>query len=108
MAKKKASNKVYRIRRRSDGLYSTGGLYPRFDTKGKTWNNLSALSGHLTNTFGEGGYLNCLDKNNEIIVEKFFNTKNPYLNCEIVEAELKFEVVEDVYRYHATRKLKKK
>ncbi len=107
MAKaKQTSNKAYKIRRRSDRLFSTGGLYLiRFEEKGKTWNNLAALTNHLTMVLKE---CNCLDKNNDIIVEKFFVTSNPYLDCEIVESELKFEVLDDVFRYHATRKRKNK
>jgi hypothetical protein len=108
MAKQKVqNNKVYKIRRRSDGLFSTGGNYIRFEERGKTWSSLSALSSHLTNTLGSS-FLNCLDDDNEIIVEKFFNTRNPYLDCEIIESELKFEVLDDVYRYHATRKIRGK
>jgi hypothetical protein len=34
---------VYKIRRKSDGKFSTGGYYPRFTVKGKVWNNTSGL-----------------------------------------------------------------
>jgi len=43
-----ATNKsVFKIRRRSDGLYSKGGSTPSFSKQGKTWTSKSALSGHL-------------------------------------------------------------
>lgn len=38
---------IYKIRRRSDGKFSGGGIYPNFSDKGKVWNNKSALSNHL-------------------------------------------------------------
>lgn len=31
----------------SQGLYSTGGSYPRFLAKGKTWKNRAAIGSHL-------------------------------------------------------------
>lgn len=39
---------VFKIRRRSDGLFSTGGGYPRFNKKGKTWNKIGYLRRHLS------------------------------------------------------------
>ena len=38
---------VYRIKRKSDGLYSTGGSCPRFTKKGKTWSSIGNLKNHL-------------------------------------------------------------
>ena len=38
---------VFKIRRRSDGLYSKGGSTPQFSKQGKTWTSKSALSGHF-------------------------------------------------------------
>jgi len=38
---------VYRIRRKSDGLFSTGGNRPSFTVKGKVWNNKGGLHAHL-------------------------------------------------------------
>lgn len=38
---------VYKIRRKTDGLYSKGGTYPTFSKTGKTWNTRGALSNHF-------------------------------------------------------------
>lgn len=75
---------VYRIRRKSDGLYSTGGQYPRFTVKGKIWPNKSGLHNHLSmnpktsdytftpGPFGGGRYV----------------TNDAYIDCDIVEFEI--------------------
>lgn len=38
---------VYKIRRKSDGLYSTGGSWPTFSTTGKIWRQKGHLTSHL-------------------------------------------------------------
>lgn len=38
---------AYKVRHPKSGLYSTGGTSPRWNTKGKVWNNKGALSNHL-------------------------------------------------------------
>lgn len=38
---------VYKIRRKSDGLFSTGGSVPSWTENGKTWNTRGALSNHM-------------------------------------------------------------
>lgn len=43
------SDVVYKIRRRSDGLFSKGGGYPRFSKGGKIWNSIGHLKRHLSN-----------------------------------------------------------
>jgi hypothetical protein len=45
--------KFYKLRRKTDGLYSNGGAWPGFNAKGKTWNTLAALSGHLAQHTGD-------------------------------------------------------
>lgn len=37
----------YKIKRKSDGLYSTGGYYPSFTKQGKAWRQLGHLKSHL-------------------------------------------------------------
>jgi hypothetical protein len=37
----------YKIRRKSDGLFSTGGSSPRFTKTGKSWSNRGNLDRHL-------------------------------------------------------------
>jgi hypothetical protein len=38
---------VYKIRRKSDGLYSGGGFSPRWGKTGKAWGSLGRLKNHL-------------------------------------------------------------
>lgn len=38
---------TFKIRRKSDGLYSTGGLYPHFTKSGKVWGSKQALKKHF-------------------------------------------------------------
>ena len=40
--------KVYKIRDRNTGLFSTGGVSPSWTKLGKTWNSEGALKNHLT------------------------------------------------------------
>lgn len=42
------TNKVYKIRRKSDGLFSKGGNYVWFSKEGKTWSSLRNLKLHLS------------------------------------------------------------
>lgn len=42
------SDTVYKIRRTTDGLFSKGGSYPRFNKIGKAWNTIGYLKSHLT------------------------------------------------------------
>jgi len=60
---------VYKIQRKSDGLFSTGGGRPQFTTKGKVWRNRGGLSNHVKHVVGD---------------------KNIYRDCEIIS----YEVVE--------------
>lgn len=39
--------KIYKIKRISDGLYSTGGQWPTFTKTGKNWTGLGPLKNHL-------------------------------------------------------------
>ena len=38
---------MYKIRRKSDGLFSTGGQVPDFNKAGKTWDTLPQLMRHI-------------------------------------------------------------
>ncbi len=65
---------VYRIRRKSDGQFSMGGTWPRFNKTGKVWKRKGDLSSHLgLVTEGRGG--------NE-------RMRKAYADCEIVCYEL--------------------
>jgi len=41
------AGKMYQIRRKSDGLYSSGGSYPIFKKIGKTWTGPGPLKLHV-------------------------------------------------------------
>lgn len=41
------SSTVYMIRRRADGLFSRGGMGPRFSKTGKAWHGIGQLKCHL-------------------------------------------------------------
>ena len=72
-------NIVYKIRRRSDGLFSGGGSMPHFSKKGKIWKQRGHLTSHL-NQLWHGGITN-------------WNYTHPhqthiYEDCEIVPYEI--------------------
>lgn len=46
----------YKIKRRSDDLFSTGGSFPRFTKKGKIWRTLGHLRSHLNSVGVRRGY----------------------------------------------------
>lgn len=58
---------AYKIRRKSDGLYSGGGRWPYFSNTGKLWTTKSGLTNHLNNIFDDNG---------------------AYDDCEVVEIEI--------------------
>lgn len=67
---------IFKIRRKSDGLFSTGGTSPSFNAKGKVWK----ARNHVTSHMKQIGY-------------QYYNPKTKddyYRDCEVVE----YEVVE--------------
>jgi len=78
---------VYKIRRKSDGLFSTGGAWPQFKTKGKQWPTRAGLHAHFNIVFGRGGQ------------------SDRYADCEIVAIEVEEREVAwtPVFQYHAER-----
>lgn len=40
--------KIYKIRNKTTGLFSTGSAYPQFKKEGKVWKNKHALSMHFS------------------------------------------------------------
>lgn len=67
---------VYKIQRKSDGLYSKGGTSVQFAEKGKTWN----ARGHVTL------HLSQLDK----------YEKQKYVGCSVVEFEIVETAVDEI------------
>ena len=65
------SDKIYKIRRKSDGLFSDGGSWPTFKTNGKAYRTLTAITNWVEN-------------------KSFPGDRIRFDDCEIVE----FEIVE--------------
>jgi len=72
---------VYKIRR-SDGLFSTGGVDPTFNTVGKTWSSWRNLQIHITLV---NGGLSGYEKGDKRLIRH-------YKNCVIVTYEYMSEV----------------
>ena len=96
--------KVYMIRRKKDGLFSNGGSYPSFTKRGKQWSRVGDIKSHLTQVYGNSYSFglevwNTEMQRHELKLEKFFSNNNPYLDCEIIEAEVVAKSTEDVYPF---------
>lgn len=68
---------VYKIRRMSDGLFSTGGSYPRFTKVGKIWKRPGDVTNHLN------------------VVHSWGNSR-VYGDCEIVKYRLENHRIDGV------------
>lgn len=66
------TNATYKIRRISDGLFSSGGTAPYFTKQGKSWTSEGALKNHLNQFFHEER----ITKTSEC--GKFISTKTRY------------------------------
>lgn len=71
--------KVYKIRNKKTGLYSTGGTSPKFTKSGKTWSQLSHLKNHLNQAIVT---IWKRDGNSQHV--KLQNDFDAYRDCEIV------------------------
>jgi hypothetical protein len=110
MSKSGEDKKLYMIRRH-DGLYSTGGSWPGFTNNGKMWSSMKALNTHLSQVYS-GDYWNqqsVLKRGEDGRYSKFdFGAfadmkRNPYMNCDIVEVDLVYNVKTDVFNHLALR-----
>ena len=92
--------KIYKIRRRSDGLYSTGGAHPSFSKKGKTWDTLGHVSSHVGNNLGNYGDIK--------------KSIPAYVDCELIEIivrhedSAKLDMAEYVERISRRKRIAKK
>jgi hypothetical protein len=68
------SASVFKIRRKSDGLFSSGGAYPKWSERGKSWSTLGAAKSAVA-------LLN-------VYFSERCNVKHRYCDCEIVEFAL--------------------
>ena len=77
-------NTVYKIRRKSDGLCSKGGMTPKFSINGKTWSELSHLKIHIAQLNGNCGLPK--NKHNQMPTSHDGQTifRHVYENCDIV------------------------
>ncbi len=71
--------KVYKIRCKETGLFSTGGVYPRFTSRGKAWTGMGALKNHINQFKGRESnwrYDNC-EVIEMVLVETELNKYDP-------------------------------
>ena len=80
---------LYKIRDKGTGLFSTGGAYVKWHTKGKEWRTLGHLRAHLTMIKDSLDSFRKYNKNPTQWV-------GPYTNAEIVVFELVEQYKEDV------------
>lgn len=80
--------KVYKIKNLTTGLYSLGGLYPRWGKKGKLWNSKQAIKSHLRLVetewydYKRKGY-------------HWRNIKDVYENCIIIEYDFENTITKE-------------
>lgn len=83
------NNLIYKIRRKSDGLFSTGGNCPKFTKVGKTWKAIGHVKNHLgalRNGNGLPYYADDLVRPTAVAGVVIFN--NIYEDCELVSYAL--------------------
>lgn len=80
--------KLFKIRRKSDGLFSTGGSKPRFTSVGKLWRK-QHINSHLS-------MLKSTNRSKPNII------KDVYAGCEVVSFNLTEEGSEDMNEYAAS------
>lgn len=84
----------YKIRRKSDGKYSTGGSSPEFTSVGKTWSNRGGLHSHFA----------CIQEYRQYAMRRHRNDSIPdfvtqtYEGCEIVTLIESGQIPIDLYR----------
>lgn len=71
--------KIYKIRRKSDGLFSLGGASPKWGKIGKTWTSKRALKLHLSMLANYYNY------NQRKRITDMNRVCGHYKECEIVE-----------------------
>ena len=81
-----APNIIYKIRRKSDGLFSKGGSTPHFNKKGKIWKQRGHLTSHINQLWNDGiGYSHNHHRNWN---EPAMSPSHVYVDCEIVPYEI--------------------
>jgi hypothetical protein len=82
------TQKVYKIRRKTDGLFSTGGSSPGFTTQGKTWGRKNHATCHISNIKSNMKYWKEM--------HPAATPHNPYKDCELVEYIITESKTEDI------------
>jgi len=80
--------KVYKIRCKQTGFFSTGGAYPTFSEKGKEWYSRAALSSHLglrSHHYGHGYAYDKAEQGELEIVTYEYEVKKSEVETENVE-----------------------
>lgn len=72
---------TFKIRRKSDGLFSRGGTDPRFNRIGKSWTNEQTFRSHLT-MVGQGVSYPATPQKMQKRIEQV------YAGCEVVRYEM--------------------
>ena len=105
MGKLNKEKKIYMIRRLTDGLFSSGSSYPQFSERGKMWTTIGAMNAHINMLFKDKGIL---DYSKNFHPDKFYDSNNPYRDCEIVTAKIETEHVANTFEYFSERHMAKK
>lgn len=100
-----SDKKIYMIRRVTDGLFSSGTSYPYFSKRGKMWTTVGSLKSHMLMVMERCDVINYLDKTYH--PDKFYEAKNPYKDCEIVESEISYKPVQNAFQFFADYQMKK-
>lgn len=91
---------VYKIRRKSDGKFSTGSSRPSFSDTGKVWTSKRGLNSHMSMFLKKGEHITFHNLNNPkskpierhryyVNTESsYWNNANIYSDCEVVEFEI--------------------
>ena len=72
------SKTVYRIRRKTDGLFSTGGWNPVFRKEGKSWASAGAIRIHFSNL--DKQHRNQIYQNCEVVAYQVTETESETVN----------------------------
>ena len=94
------SDKMYKIRRKTDGMYSLGGTFckPAFTKNGKMWKSIGALRTHLGTSYEISKTVIVHPINKKVIGYDLSKlpANHAYKDCEIVEVVLLEQPVSSV------------
>lgn len=97
--------KIYMIRRMSDGLFSSGSSWPHFSKRGKMWSSIGSVKTHMLMVMERVEVIDY--KDGTFHPDKYYDARNPYKDCEIVESEISHKPVQNAFEFFAEYILKK-